>query len=1379
MHWRRYYIMLTETAEFAECRGFLSLCFLPHGHALMKRRGGSLSVKKGAFAAKKGMERSLCATWFLTDNKFLAAKATERKRAAAEIPQVAEEEYVDIEHTQLSGVHLLLVLTQPGADSPIAPATSTNKSTRTNKNKATMVRNETNQVEPPAAAQQLRRSNRSDNTPRATKRSPGPRSDMQQVKDLAPIDEEEDQQLSDLSDTGAFLPLATSTPRQPRGLYKNDLDYAELADDPSMAIDQSWLHDTNIESEYDLDADSDNEASAMPVPMQGHRAQPTGSRKVAKSRPNNVQAALPLPIVAAPPIPVQFSKVVFTYQIFTASKTGRRMQVEVEKSTIDTLDKLLDMCRQHLGCKEDEDVPDLTWKLTKSNGWGNLSTPADFVTLSAAITARLSQVAATRAKAAPRQGGRVAAALKDAPSALLSGGGEEVGYLTELCQQWKGACSRCGPEVFCILGSHSPHHRYVWLQFGVWAKALAEKHPEVTTSRPPKVTAFASYWGPDVRLEDGENPKNHAVIRKAADPPRGAALDAPAIIALIPALVEAVHAAGEARPGTNDDKRLVSFILNNEPHFPEVIDFLQALTKAEESRGNGRDWVTFADALTKIGCIHLGHIFILILKKEAALETHISMPLATAMYFAEKVQAENRAKRRRLLPGNHPEQQQATNEQRNRKVARPAESHVGLDDVVGFRCKRSSRLGGHTGGGNLCDGLCGTHHLKCNKRAVPCAELARAPLLAEGLIEHLELRLEHRTLAVWDDEPGRWGKVGVIAEWDVNEWPLRARREVRWEKADEYSARGNAVDEFQREQLAGADETVRVLICVWSDDPRAGRFRDGPHEARSLHKQSISGRVTSEMRATSPSECGNTNDCVQQQSVQSKVDITTHGMGFDPGAQHNCQLTKTPLELGSWTEEQRPAPSAEREHDERKEANAARRRELHLCMEYRRAMLGVIEQPSKRVREQLGDQTADEAGGVRKKKNCAGAPIHAGRIIGRRPCARTAARCAHRPSQGRYACVCAMMLTELVLPGRASRRESRPGLCQARTRRHPPHHITITILLDFHERLGVVARIQHAKVECWRELGHDLRAGCDVAGVRARILLLFQSRKITRALDITRVVAGVLEVGYQNEWDAASDQRDKYRAREVASEQNKKLGMQAMVDFYTLLVTGCLQRAELRVNGKRRVNAHETKEQIISDSDTQHPRNADSFYLCDINPRHAPGKHINIGVRRVILYQSQILGYTPAQIAVSTDVPLRSVQLIFSAGCPCASSSMIPGKNALVPNQSLALRLAGLAVPLSTLCRTLEEMDMPLKILSKRACEASKEKRDRFMAEIYMEPPERLVLLTSRRSTCSPATALVVEHQRASVPMLGPHSLDMKVSSITTGKLPQIKPLTT
>ncbi|KAH7084052.1 hypothetical protein BKA62DRAFT_778222 [Auriculariales sp. MPI-PUGE-AT-0066] len=621
----------------------------------MKRRGGSLSVKKGAFAAKKGMERSLCATWFLTDNKFLAAKATERKRAAAEIPQVAEEEYVDIEHTQLY--------------SPIAPATSTNKSTRTNKNKATMVRNETNQVEPPAAAQQLRRSNRSDNTPlvppsvvQDQDRHVLFAADMQQVKDLAPIDEEEDQQLSDLSDTGAFLPLATSTPRQPRGLYKNDLDYAELADDPSMAIDQSWLHDTNIESEYDLDADSDNEASAMPVPMQGHRAQPTGSRKVAKSRPNNVQAALPLPIVAAPPIPVQFSKVVFTYQIFTASKTGRRMQVEVEKSTIDTLDKLLDMCRQHLGCKEDEDVPDLTWKLTKSNGWGNLSTPADFVTLSAAITARerktkaivtlwlASDVAATRAKAAPRQGGRVAAALKDAPSALLSGGGEEVGYLTELCQQWKGACSRCGPEVFCILGSHSPHHRYVWLQFGVWAKALAEKHPEVTTSRPPKVTAFASYWGPDVRLEDGENPENRAVIRKAADPPRGAALDAAAIIALIPALVEAVHAAGEARPGANDDKRLVSFILNNEPHFPEVIDFLRALTKAEESRGNGRDWVTFADALTKIGCIHLGHIFILILKKEAALETHISMPLATAMYFAEKVRAECSTIMSRLNP---------------------------------------------------------------------------------------------------------------------------------------------------------------------------------------------------------------------------------------------------------------------------------------------------------------------------------------------------------------------------------------------------------------------------------------------------------------------------------------------------------------------------------------------------------------------------------------------------------------------------------------------------------------------------------------------------------------------------------------------------------
>jgi hypothetical protein len=45
-------------------------------------------------------------------------------------------------------------------------------------------------------------------------------------------------------------------------------------------------------------------------------------------------------------------------------------------------------------------------------------------------------------------------------------------------------------------------------------------------------------------------------------------------------------------------------------------------------------------------------------------------------------------------------------------------------------------------------------------------------------------------------------------------------------------------------------------------------------------------------------------------------------------------------------------------------------------------------------------------------------------------------------------------------------------------------------------------------------------------------------------------------------------------------------------------------------------------------------------------PRRPAGQHIDIGVRRVVLYQSEILRYDPVQIAVSTDLPLRSVQLI-------------------------------------------------------------------------------------------------------------------------------------
>ncbi|KAH7104724.1 hypothetical protein BKA62DRAFT_614472 [Auriculariales sp. MPI-PUGE-AT-0066] len=153
-------------------------------------------------------------------------------------------------------------------------------------------------------------------------------------------------------------------------------------------------------------------------------------------------------------------------------------------------------------------------------------------------------------------------------------------------------------------------------------------------------------------------------------------------------------------------------------------------------------------------------------------------------------------------------------------------------------------------------------------------------------------------------------------------------------------------------------------------------------------------------------------------------------------------------------------------------------------------------------------------------------------------------------------------------------------------------------------------------------------------------------------------------------------------------------------------------------------------------------------------PRRARGQNIDIGVRRVILYQSEILCYTPAQIAVSTDVPLRSVQLIlqrWASMCeiikeprqerPGAKVLGLEARRFIIScfehspdlmldelKDELWLKYR-LAAPLSSLSRTLKEMNMPLKTLSKRACEASKEKRNKFIGEIYMEPPERLVFV--------------------------------------------------
>ncbi|KAH7098654.1 hypothetical protein BKA62DRAFT_622404 [Auriculariales sp. MPI-PUGE-AT-0066] len=152
--------------------------------------------------------------------------------------------------------------------------------------------------------------------------------------------------------------------------------------------------------------------------------------------------------------------------------------------------------------------------------------------------------------------------------------------------------------------------------------------------------------------------------------------------------------------------------------------------------------------------------------------------------------------------------------------------------------------------------------------------------------------------------------------------------------------------------------------------------------------------------------------------------------------------------------------------------------------------------------------------------------------------------------------------------------------------------------------------------------------------------------------------------------------------------------------------------------------------------------------------RRRSGEYIPVQVRRIVLYQSEVLRCSSAQIAVHLDLPLRTVQyilhrwnilleLVHEPRHEGSSRALLDTetrkfiKDCLESCPDLLLDELKdelwfkhrISVHLSTLSRTLQDMDMPLKSLSKRACEASVEKRVQFISQICMEPPERLVFV--------------------------------------------------
>ena len=194
---------------------------------------------------------------------------------------------------------------------------------------------------------------------------------------------------------------------------------------------------------------------------------------------------------------------------------------------------------------------------------------------------------------------------------------------------WPCYRSEGGPKHWYVQFTYTCLLLHRWLTYVLSQDA---KLPGVTLDNPPKTRLFASYWGPNTPLTDGDHPEpaSEPIKKKTAPDPVTALANALAQATQPPPLVQ--HSA------VDEERNLQNFMLNNEDRFPETIEFLKSLTEAEAGRGNGRDWIVFSDKLTTtMGFLHIGHI--LLWTNEAELQQHTGMAPGQAKYFLLKVRA--------------------------------------------------------------------------------------------------------------------------------------------------------------------------------------------------------------------------------------------------------------------------------------------------------------------------------------------------------------------------------------------------------------------------------------------------------------------------------------------------------------------------------------------------------------------------------------------------------------------------------------------------------------------------------------------------------------------------------------------------------------------
>ncbi|KAH7098750.1 hypothetical protein BKA62DRAFT_773019 [Auriculariales sp. MPI-PUGE-AT-0066] len=335
-----------------------------------------------------------------------------------------------------------------------------------------------------------------------------------------------------------------------------------------------------------------------------------------------------------------------------ASKVKKKPRCEtaVSKTELDSYGKFRAYVLAALHCVNGDMIQDIKYRLWTGDSRHSLASEADFDTMwlqaipnrektkKKQVTILIdSAVAEEQFKESQARVGL----YKNVPEALLSGDPKENDLAARLYRHYaeERKCAKCPPGTLCLVG-YDGRHEVTPLQISTWANSLLRGEPDVTIKAPPKVKIFSSYWGPSIKLLDGEHPnKQQPVPPKKAAAPTGSS----DLITFTSAITAALAAVGDLQRVNQpiQQDRIIAemedFVAENHRLFPQVIDFFKGLHDDEKDDPNPRDWIKFADCFVAAGSTTVGDLFGW--RNEQELIEKIGMPIGMARALIPKVRA--------------------------------------------------------------------------------------------------------------------------------------------------------------------------------------------------------------------------------------------------------------------------------------------------------------------------------------------------------------------------------------------------------------------------------------------------------------------------------------------------------------------------------------------------------------------------------------------------------------------------------------------------------------------------------------------------------------------------------------------------------------------